>query len=504
MPWGLFMDLIISAAAQISTPLTLLAIVAGTIVGVIVGVLPGLGSVIGLTMVLPFTFSMSQIPAIALMLGVYCGSVYGGSITAIVLNTPGTPQSAATALEGFPMARRGEADLAIGWVTTASTFGGLFSVLVFVIAGPSLAAFSLQFTPIEYFALGLFAMTCIAGVSSGNLVKGLVAGALGLLLATVGNDPVTGDLRFTFDSFQLSAGIGLIPVIVGLFAFSEMFLRVLQLDRPGPEASEMRVGFRMPPWSAWRARLGMLLRGSLIGSFVGALPGTGAATSAFIAYSEARRASKRKDNFGYGEPDGLVACESANNAVTGSALVPTLALGIPGDPVTAVMLGALVIQGIAPGPQLFANHLDLIYAIFLCLIVVNIVMFLTGALGASLFTRVLRIPEPILIGLILIIATVGAYGVNGNVFDVWVALAAGVAGVVLRYFRFPVAPIVIGMVLEPTIEMSLRQGLILTHGNFWGFFERPIAAILFAITAMTLCWPLVRMGIAQLRKPRRH
>ncbi|MGV0876685.1 tripartite tricarboxylate transporter permease [Martelella sp. FLE1502] len=493
------MDLIVSAATQIATPLTLLAIIAGTLVGVIVGVLPGLGSVIGLTMVLPFTFSMPQIPAIALMLGVYCGSVYGGSITAIVLNTPGTPQSAATALEGFPMAQRGEADLAIGWVTTASTIGGLFSVLVFVLAGPSLAAFSLQFTPIEYFALGLFAMTCIAGVSSGNLLKGLAAGALGVLLATVGNDPVTGDLRFTFDSFQLSAGIGLIPVIVGLFAFSEMFMRVLTIDNDGPPPEQMRVGFRMPPLAAWKGRLGMLLRGSLIGSFVGALPGTGAATSAFIAYSEARRASKRKDNFGKGEPDGLIACESANNAVTGSALVPTLSLGIPGDPVTAVMLGALVVQGIAPGPQLFANHLDLIYAIFFCLIIVNLAMFAIGALGASLFTRVLRIPEPILIGLILIIATVGAYGVNGNPFDVWVAFIAGVVGVVLRHFRFPVAPIVIGMVLQPTIELSLRQGLILTHGNFWAFFERPIAAILFVITALTLCWPLLRKGYARFK-----
>ena len=494
------MDLIVSAATQIATPLTLLAIIAGTLVGVIVGVLPGLGSVIGLTMVLPFTFSMPQIPAIALMLGVYCGSVYGGSITAIVLNTPGTPQSAATALEGFPMAQRGEADLAIGWVTTSSTIGGLFSVLVFVLAGPSLAAFSLQFTPIEYFALGLFAMTCIAGVSSGNLLKGLTAGALGVLLATVGNDPVTGDLRFTFDSFQLSAGIGLIPVIVGLFAFSEMFMRVLTIDRDGPPPEQMRVGFRMPPWSQWKPRLGMLLRGSLIGSFVGALPGTGAATAAFIAYSEARRASKHKDNFGKGEPDGLVACESANNAVTGSALVPTLSLGIPGDPVTAVMLGALVVQGIAPGPQLFANHLDLIYAIFFCLIIVNLAMFAIGALGASLFTRVLRIPEPILIGLILIIATVGAYGVNGNPFDVWVAFIAGVVGVVLRHFRFPVAPIVIGMVLQPTIEMSLRQGLILTHGNFWAFFERPIAALLFVITALTLCWPLLRKGYARVKR----
>ncbi len=486
------MDILLAAIEQIATPMSLLCIVLGTLFGVVIGVLPGLGSVIGLTMVLPFTFSLDQFPAIALMLGVYCGSVYGGSITAIILNTPGTPQAAATAMEGFPMAKKGNADLAIGWVTTASTLGGLFSVFVFVLAGPSLARFSLQFTPIEYFALGIFAMTCIAGVSSGQLVKGLVAGGIGLMLATIGVDPVTGDMRFTFDSFQLTAGIGLIPVIIGLFAYSEMFLRVLEINDRKPEASHFSVGFRMPPWREWKTRLGMLLRGSVLGSFIGALPGTGAATAAFISYSEAYRTSSRRQNFGKGEPDGLVACESANNAVTGSALVPTLALGIPGDPVTAVMLGALVIQGVAPGPQLFNQNLDLIYAIFLCLIVVNMVVFAAGALGASLFTRVLRIPEPILIALILVISTVGAYGVNGSAFDIWIAFAAGVVGAILRYFSYPLAPVVIGMVLGPTIEMSLRQGLILTDGNALAFFQRPIASVLFALTFMLLIWPLVR------------
>lgn len=263
------MEAILTGLADAVTPLSLFCILAGTVLGVIVGVLPGLGSVVGITMILPFTFSMDQVPSIALMLGVYCGSVYGGSITAIVINTPGTPQAAATVLDGYPMARRGEADLAIGWVTTSSMIGGLFSVLVLIIAAPYLAAFSLNFTPIEYFALGVFALTCIANVSSGAMAKGLLSGLAGLTLATVGTDPVTGDLRFTFDSFELSAGIELIPAIVGLFALAEMFVRAASRWTPASTES-FRVGFRVPPWREWRPRLGMLLRGSLLGSFVGA------------------------------------------------------------------------------------------------------------------------------------------------------------------------------------------------------------------------------------------
>ncbi|MGQ9371270.1 tripartite tricarboxylate transporter permease [Azospirillum sp. ST 5-10] len=485
------MDPLLAGAAAAFAPASLAMIVIGTVVGVIVGVLPGLGSVVGITMVLPFTYGMPQTAALALMLGVFCGSCYGGSITAILLNTPGTPQAAATALDGFPMAMRGEADLAIGWVTAASTLGGLFSVLVLILAAPQLAAFSLQFTPIEYFALGVFSLTCIVNVSREAMAKGLLAGMAGLFVATVGTDPVTGDLRFTFDVFELSAGIELVPAIVGLFAFSEMFVRAAAGFSVG-DGARPRAGFRLPPLGAWRPRLGILLRSCAIGSFVGALPGTGAATAAFIAYSEAKRVSPRRALMGRGEPDGLISCESANNAVTGSALVPTLALGVPGDPVTAVMLGALIIQGVAPGPQLFVDQMPLVYGIFFVLVLCNLVMFATGALGAPLFTRLLRIPEPLLIALVMTVTLVGAYGVRGNMLDVWVALGAGVVGAILRATGFPIAPLVIGMVLSPMIEQSLRQGLVLTRGSVLGFFERPIAVALFALTAAVFLWPVLR------------
>ncbi len=486
---------------HILTVPAIVSILVGTLLGVIVGVLPGLGSVIGITMVLPFTFTMGQIPALALMLGIYCGSVYGGSISAIVINTPGTPQAAATALDGFPMAQRGDADVAIGWATTASLIGGLFSVVVLIVAAPELAAFSLNFTAIEYFALGVFALTCIANVSRGAMIKGLLSGMIGLFLATVGVDHVTGDPRFTFDNFELAAGISLIPTIVGLFALSEMFVRASETHVAKPQIVH-GVGFKMPKLVEWKNRLGILFKSCAIGSFVGALPGTGAATAAFISYSETKRSSPNKEKLGSGEPDGLVAAESANNAVTGSAMVPTLALGIPGDPVTAVMLGTFIVHGITPGPRLFTENLDLVYAIFLILIAVNITMFVVGAIGAQAFTRVLRVPEPVLMTMVVVIALIGAYGIRGNPIDLLSAFIAGVGGFLLRKNGFPLAPLVIGMVLSQMIENSLRQGLLITRGDFFAFFQRPISLTLFVLTFAILAWPLVRWLLNRRRDTR--
>lgn len=478
----------------------LLAVCLGTALGVAVGVLPGLGSVVGITMVLPFTLTMAQIPAIALLLGIYCGSVYGGSITAIVINTPGTPQAAATALDGYPMAARGQADLALGWATTASLAGGLFSVAVLILAAPQLAAFSLNFTSIEYFALGVFALICIAQVSRGSMLKGLLSGAAGMFVASVGVDQVTGDMRFTFGNFALSAGISLIPAVVGLFALSEMFVRASERHAP-PVRTDFRVGFKIAGWAEWRGRLPLLIKSCSIGSFIGALPGTGAATSAFISYAEAKRSSPNRERIGKGEPDGIISAESANNAVTGSALVPTLALGIPGDPVTAVMLGTLVVQGITPGPRLFTEQLDIVYAIFFILILANIAMFAVGAVGAQAFTRVLRVPQGLLMAAVVIVALLGAYGIRGNPLDLVIALVAGVIGFVMRKTGFPIAPMVIGMVLAPMIENALRQSLLLTRGDFWAFLERPIALGLFVLTALVLAWPLIALAWRRARAP---
>lgn len=460
----------------------LLAILVGTLFGLIFGILPGLGSVLAISIALPFTFTMDSISSISLMLAIYCSSVYGGSLSAILINTPGTPQSATTMFDGFPMTKRGEADLAIGWATGASVFGGLFSVIILIFAAPPLAKWALNFGPIETFALICMALTCIAGVSEGSLIKGLLAGTLGLFLSTVGTDAMSGSLRFDFDVFELSAGVALIPVLVGIFALTEVFTRLGEKPLQIPDGN--RGGFRFPPLNDWLLRKKSLIKSSIIGTFIGVLPGTGAATASFIAYSEAKRSGIFRDKLGSGEPEGLVASESSNNAVTGGALVPTLALGIPGDPVTAVLMSALIIQGIQPGVRLFVDYGDLMNSVFFALILCNIAMFLSGVFLARFVTKILKIPEVLLLSMVTILSLVGAYSVSGRMFDVGVALSAGLVGYFLRLCGVPLAPVVIGLVLGSIFEENLRQGLIIEDGNFLAFFsfEYPIALTLFAIT----------------------
>lgn len=482
----------------------LLAIAAGVVIGLVVGALPGLGSVVAITMVLPFTFSMPTVPAIGLILAVYCCSVFGGSYSAILLNTPGTPQSAATVLDGYSMSRQGKAGEALAWATGASAFGGLFSTFVLVLFAPQLARVALSFGPIENFALTCLALTCIAGVAGGNFLLGILAGLIGLMLATVGVDPLSGETRLTFGYFSVSSGLQLIPVLVGLFAVAEVFSRIAEPKQDG-KAELIQSRYRIPSLSQWWARIGTLLKSSAIGSFIGVLPGTGAATSSFISYAVASRTGRFRENFGKGEPEGIVASEAANNAVTGGALVPTLALGIPGDPITAVMMSALILHGIQPGTRLFTDTPELIYACFIALLVINLVMFVVAGPFARIFGYVLRLPEHILMALVLLLSMLGAYGVRGNIFDLYVVLGAGVAGYLLRLAAIPVAPIVIGMVLGPFVEESLRQGLILTDGNFLVFFESPIAATLLIITALIVLASLglaMSKGVSRLRRGR--
>ncbi|MEM8554207.1 MAG: tripartite tricarboxylate transporter permease [Pseudomonadota bacterium] len=475
-----------------------LVLVLGTVLGIILGAMPGIGSTVAVAIVLPFTLTMGQSAAILLLLAVYAGSVYGGSISAILINTPGTPQSAATCLDGYPMAKRGEAGLALGWATVASVIGGLVSAVVLVFAAPQLAAFALNFGPIETFALILLGLTCIVSVSTGSVVNGLLAGMIGIFLSTVGGDPIIGEFRFTFETWQLYSGFNLLAVVIGVFALSEVFMRASAKPSPVSELVDFR-GVVLPKWEAWKGRLRNLTKSVLIGNVIGVLPGTGAATAAFISYAEGKRSSPNKDNFGKGEPDGIVSSEAANNAVTGGALVPTMALGIPGDAITAVMLATLTLHGITPGPRLVDDNPTLIAAIFLGFFVINLLLLPLGLLLSRVAAPILRMREAYMMTAIVLLCAVGIYFVRGNPFDLLVMGAAGVVGFVLRRHGVPMAPLVIGMVLGPTLEITLRQGLILKDGNFFAFFESPIALGLTLVALVALLLPLIRAGLATRR-----
>lgn len=471
----------------------MLVLTFGTMLGIILGALPGIGSTVAVAMILPFTLTMSQAPAILLLLAIYAGSVYGGSISAILINTPGTPQSAATCLDGYPMAKRGEAGKALGWATIASVIGGLFSAVVLIFAAPQLAAFALNFGPIETFALILLGLTCIVSVSEGSLIKGLIAGFIGIFLSTVGGDPITGEARFTFGQFQLLAGFNLLAVVIGVFALSEVLIRAAALRDDDAPLVDFN-GIVLPKLQEWKGRIKGLVKSVLIGTGIGILPGTGAATAAFISYAEARRSAPTRENFGKGEPDGLIASESANNAVTGGALVPTMALGIPGDAITAVMLATLTLHGVTPGIRLVTDNPVLMAAIFSGFFVINLMLLPLGMLVSRMAAPILRIKEAYMLVMITLLCTVGVYFVRGIPFDLLVMAVAGILGFILRRQGYPMAPLVIGMVLGPTLEISLRQGLIITDGSFAAFFVgHPIAAVLVVAAAGMLSLPFIRM-----------
>ena len=479
------------AIALLFTVESILVLVLGTVLGIILGAMPGIGSTVAVAIVLPFTLSMTQAPAILLLLAVYAGSVYGGSISAILINTPGTPQSAATCLDGYPMAQRGEAGLALGWATQASVIGGLVSAVVLIFAAPQLAAFALEFGPIETFALILLGMTCIVSVSTGSTVKGLLSGMIGIFLSLVGGDPIIGEFRFTYDIWQLYSGFNLLAVVIGVFALSEVLIRASQGVNTVSELVSFR-GIVLPKLAAWNGRRKTLAKSVLIGNVIGVLPGTGAATAAFISYAEGRRSSPNKENYGHGEPDGIISSEAANNAVTGGALVPTMALGIPGDAITAVMLATLTLHGITPGPRLVEDNPTLIGAIFVGFFVINLLLLPLGMALSRIAAPILRVQEAYMMTAIVLLCAVGIYFVRGNPFDLMVMGLAGVGGFVLRRQGFPMAPLVIGMVLGPTLELTLRQGLILTDGSFAAFFGSPIALVLVVAALLALALPVVR------------
>lgn len=484
------MDAMIDGLSLIANGQAILAIFFGVFVGVLVGALPGLSSPMAIALLLPFTISLPPASAIGMLAALYCAGTFGGSITAILINAPGAPPAAATALDGYPMAKRGEAGRALGLATFSSVIGGVISLLIFLVAAPALAAVALEFGPTEYFALTLFALSMLATISGRSAIRNLISGAVGLLIGTVGIQLVTGIERFTFGIPDLSEGISFIPVLIGLFAIGELLSQSNKANVAYERITAVVV--KLPSKEDFKRVLGTILRSSGIGTFIGILPAEGSTVAAIMGYNEAKRWSKTPEEFGKGCPEGIAGPEAANNAATGGAMVPTLALGIPGSGSTAVILAALIMHGVRPGPQLINNQPDFMYAIFGAMLVANIMFLGIGLLGAKVFSRITMIPKQFLWPAVFTFSVIGAYSFASSTFDVWIMLASGVIGFIMNRHGFGPAPLIMGVVLGPIVEEKLGQAMIIMDNQWWLMFQSPIALFFFLLTAISLGWPLVR------------
>lgn len=475
----------VETITSIFTVTNILFMLLGMAAGTIIGALPGLTATMGVAIILPLTFGLDSITGMLTLLAVYCGGIYGGSITAILIKAPGTPASAATVLDGYPLSCRGEGGNALYAALVSSTIGGIFSCFMLIFLAPKLAQAALKFGSPEYFSLALFGLTVISVATNKNAFKGLMMASVGLLITTIGIDPIEGVTRFTFGVTNLTSGIALVPAMLGAFAVTELFSKICAADR---ETLTPVAAYSKPTLKSrdvlryWKT----LLKSSCMGTFIGAVPGTGAAISSFLAYNEARRASKEPESFGKGNIEGVIASETANNAVTGATLIPLLTLGIPGDSVTAILIGALMMQGIIPGPTLFTENSYWVHAIMGGLLIVNLIMFLEGKFFCRFFINVTRVPSDLLLAIIMVLCVLGAFSVNNAVFDVKVTLVFGVMCYILTKLEFPMTPLVISMVLGSLAERNLRQSLVMSGGSPLIFITRPISVAFLLVTVALL------------------
>lgn len=471
------------------TVTNVIAAVVGTIGGIIIGALPGLSATMGVALLVPVTFLMSPVTGLIMLSGIYCGGIYGGSITGILLNTPGTAAAIVTMIDGYKMTQRGEPKKALSTAILASFVGGLLSAFVLLFFSPILANLALRFGPPEYFCLALFGMTVISSLTTGgSVLKGIIVGFFGVFISTVGMDPCLGVPRFTFDVLGLMEGFGIIPVLIGLFSIPEALeLAVNPLSSTGL-VRKLKGGLFLE-MSEYVRMAGNFFKSSLIGVIIGIIPAAGPVIAPFVSYREAKRSSKFPEKFGTGIPDGIVAAEAANNGVTGGSLVPLLTLGIPGSAVAAVFLGALTIHGLRPGPMLFRNNPDVVYGLFIGFFVVQFVMLGLGLWGSNLFAQVIRLPTSIIAAFIFFFSIMGALAMNANLFDVWVMLAFGILGFFMKRYGFPAAPIVLGVILGPMLEQNLFSSLALSQGNPLIFVTRPLSILILLLAAISLLTP---------------
>ncbi len=475
-----------------------LAAVGGVAWGILGGALPGISPSITMALLLPFTYGMDPTSAIVLLASTYVGAEYGGSIPAILIGTPGTNAAAATVVDGYAMKQQGRAGEALGISLYSGFVGGLFGLLVLVLLTEPLSRLALAFTPTSYFALGVLGLSVIASVSGDSLVKGLMAGLLGLMIASIGTDSVTGVSRFTFDSPELLSGIPPILVMVGLFAIGEL---LAQSGAPGWEqASTSAARIRFPGPAMWRRIAKPQAIGSVMGTFEGIMPGGGGTISAFLAYNEARRWSAHKEEFGKGSPEGIAAPEAANNTVACTALVPLLSLGIPSSNSSAVLLGGFLIHGLIPGPMLFTRNPEVVNGLYAGLITANIAMVILGYIIMTPCLWLVNRPKPYLMAFIYAFVVSGVYSIEASLFHVGVALGFGLVGYLLRYFAVPFLPMVLGVVLGFMVESNFRRALVLSGGDYLTFVHDPISAALLGLALIFVAGALLRHAAESRRK----
>lgn len=469
----------------------------GVLIGIVAGILPGINGAIGISLILPFTFGLPPAAALLMMLGLWGGQNFGGGVTAVLVHTPGAASGAATILDGYPLSQRGETGKALGIICIASATGWFISAVLLSVMALPLAAVALRFGPPEYFAVGIFGLSMVASIAGTNVIKGAISTVVGLLIVTIGTDPFSGLPRFTFGRYELVDGISFLIVMIGIFALAEVLVQV----STATSARTVRTKYSptLPTWGEIRRLIPTLLRSSVLGTVIGTAPGAGGSVAAFIAYNEAKRFSKKKEEFGRGSHEGLAAPEAANNATEGGAMVPLLTLGVPGSGAAAVILAAMIVFGVRPGPQIFETEPVLVYSLFIGLAVGAVMLLVLGLSLTRWLTYVMKIPPPYLVTGVTGISFIAVFAITGLMFDVYLLLFFGAFGYLMRRYDFPAAPLILAMVLGFLIETSLRRSLIISNNDWSIFFTRPISAAILTAAIISFFHPVIRGVVARFR-----
>ncbi len=474
---------IITGLLSIFNFASIAAITFGLMVGLLFGAIPGISGIMAISILLPLTFYVSPLVGIPMLLGIYKASIYGGSITAILLNTPGAPPAVCTAMDGFPLTQQGKGGKALNAALTGSVFGDTFSNILLILVAAPISYLAIKIGPVEQFCLILLSLTVVGSISGNSILKGMICAGFGIMLSMIGVSGSSGAERFTFGTEYLLSGIALIPMVIGVLCLPEIIHQVgtattkFARQTFDPKSPDSRYS-----WKEFKQNIGVMLRSSIIGSVIGAMPGLGASPAAFMAYSEAQRNSKTPDLFGKGNIEGVLAPEAANNATTGSAMIPLLTLGIPGDDVTAVLMGAFLIQGLTPGPNIFFEHTTVVYGIFGSLLLCDLLLFFIAKLGFRLWLRVVELPRHIIFSAVTVFAFVGTYSINQSMFDLFCLIVFGILGYLMRIFHFSAGSLIIGFILGPILEKAYDQSMAISGGNHMIFLEKPFAVLLLLTT----------------------